>query len=340
MHFLFYFINFLVAIDKSSSLIYNKNMKKFLLTLLLLVVALTTFTSCTLFGQSSTSATEQQNKKAILVSFKTVDSDYDGAFNSIVGWKAAGMGYIVKTKSGKIIAIDGGNTADATPFYNELKKYSADNTIDYWIFTHPHGDHVNAFLTMATSNSFDLTIKNLVYDFPLDFSDSSCAQYNQQVQTVANAFGSNIITPQKGQTITLDGVELNFLYTPVEYSTYTSSNAISLIFTIKTENKKVMITGDAFEPSLVRVTSENGKALKCDIIQMPHHFLCDTGYDLFYLYVDAKTLLLPTCRSGFIAMTDPNSEYSSNVHFQTNKRVLENAKEYYLSYDGTIEIEL
>ena len=193
---------------------------------------------------------------------------------------------------------------------------------------------------MVNNGNFDLTIKNLVYDFPLDFSDSSCARYNQKVQTVANTVGSNIITPQKGQKITLDGVEIKFLYTPMYYSSYTSSNAISLIFTIKTENKKVMITGDAFEPTLISVAIEFTNALKCDILQMPHHFLCDTGYGPFYDYVGADTLLLPTCRSGFIAMTDQNSEYSTNDKYLLHKRVLENAKEYHLSYDGTIEIEL
>ena len=101
-----------------------------------------------------------------------------------------------------------------------------------------------------------------------------------------------------------------------------------------------MITGDAFEPSLKAVANEYKEALKCDIIQMPHHFLCDTGYEAFYNYVGADTLILPTCRAGFVAMTDPNSEYKGNSKYKLNKRVLEAAKKYYLAYDGTVEIEL
>ena len=38
---------------------------------------------------------------------------YDGPFDSKVGWSAAGMGYVVFTENGKIIAIDGGYGDDA-----------------------------------------------------------------------------------------------------------------------------------------------------------------------------------------------------------------------------------
>ena len=54
----------------------------------------------------------------------------------------------------------------------------------------------------------------------------------------------------------------------------------------------------------------------------------------------AKTLLLPVCRSGFKAMTDADSEYKDSDKFKLHNRILLNAENYYLSYDGTIEIEL
>ena len=287
-------------------------------------------------------AGKEQYDNAVLVSFKTADSDYNGPFNSSVGWKAAGMGYLVRTKSGKVIAIDGGNTADGTAFYNLLKEYSKDNggVIDYWILTHSHGDHINALVSMVNSGIMDLTVKNLVFDFPLDFNDTTCAPNNQKIQQIASTLGANIITPKKDDKINLDGVEIHFLYTPVNYSTYTSANAISLIFTIETENKKVMITGDAFEPSLKSVADEYKESLKCDILQMPHHFLCDTGYEPFYNYVGAKTLLLPTCRSGYTAMTDSNSEYRYYSKCMLNKKVHDEAETIYKAFDGTVEIAL
>ena len=40
--------------------------------------------------------------------------------------------------------------------------------VDYWILTHPHSDHVGAFLSIANDQSLvdNLTIKNVVYYFP------------------------------------------------------------------------------------------------------------------------------------------------------------------------------
>ena len=64
-----------------------------------------------------------ENGTSVLVGFCTGNSLYDGAFNSQVGWKAAGMGYIIRTADGKIIAIDGGYAEDAYGFYSLLREY-------------------------------------------------------------------------------------------------------------------------------------------------------------------------------------------------------------------------
>ena len=78
---------------------------------------------------------EPEEEGAKLVGYCTKASLYDGEFNSTVGWKAAGMGYIIKTKTGNLIVVDGGNTEDADDFYALLRKYSDGNeiVIDYWI---------------------------------------------------------------------------------------------------------------------------------------------------------------------------------------------------------------
>ena len=121
---------------------------------------------------SSKESSETEKKTypndAELIGYCTEDSLYNGEFNSSVGWKAAGMGYIVKTGDGKLIAIDGGNSCDAGAFYDLLaENYSKGETpvIDYWILTHPHGDHIGAFLSMANDQSVisNIVIKNVVY---------------------------------------------------------------------------------------------------------------------------------------------------------------------------------
>ena len=43
-----------------------------------------------------------------LIQYRTNASLYDGAFDSVVGWSAAGMGYILVTENKRLIVIDGG----------------------------------------------------------------------------------------------------------------------------------------------------------------------------------------------------------------------------------------
>ena len=276
---------------------------------------------------------------SILVSYCTDGSLYNGAFNSQVGWYAAGMGYIIKTADGKLIAVDGGNSSDASQFYMLLREYCDSNkvTVDYWILTHPHGDHVNC-LTSMTSTSYiadNIDIKNLVYYFPSDY-DASTSVYNSKMKNIANMYGANIITPRKGQVINAGAAKIEFLYVPTNYSSFTTANQLSLIFTVKT-NKKVMFTGDAFADGLTAAYNEYGSQLKCDILQMPHHFLCDTGYKPFYEAADASEVILPTCISGYEAMyNDP--DYKNSTKHKANDWAAQNADKVYKAFDGTVEI--
>ncbi len=281
-------------------------------------------------------------KKPVLVSYCTAGSLYDGEFNSSVGWFAAGMGYIVRTETGKIIVVDGGNSDDAIEFYMLLKEYclTENVVVDYWIFTHPHGDHVNCFISMCQNSEImdNLVVKNLVYYFPSDYKDSSCGAYKNTIEGYAREFGANVITPSKGLVIDVDGTKIDFLYVPTGYASFTSGNQLSLIFSIQA-NKKIMFTGDSFVDGLTTVTNEYGSALKSDILQMPHHFLCDTGYKPFYEAVNASEVVLPTCIAGYNAMYN-DASYKNSTKHKANDFAAQNADKVYKAFDGTVAIEI
>ena len=295
---------------------------------------------------------------AKLVGFCTEASKYDGVFDSS-GWTAAGMGYFIRTESGSLIVIDGGNTEDAVKFYKLLKKYSLTEhiTVDYWILTHPHSDHVNCLIEMSEYKYMmdGMTIKNLVYDFPTKLKEgtdaSTSANYKEKFDGIAQQIGANVIQPQKNQKIELSDATIEFLYVPstksgwgnkYEYESLTKINQLSLIFTVTT-SKKIMFTGDAFERSLESVYNayrwSNSSALDCDILQMPHHFLCDTGYKSFYDKVNAETLLLPACKSGYEAMKN-SDEYKDKAENKINLAAESKAEKVYKAFEGDFEIDI
>ena len=291
------------------------------------------------------------DRGAKLVGFCTEASNYNGPFNSDVGWKAAGMGYFIRTESGSLIVIDGGNTEDALAFYKLLKKYSLTEhiTVDYWILTHPHSDHVNCLIEMSEYKYMmeGMTIKNLVYDFPTKLKEgtdaSTSAYYKEKFDGIAQQIGANVIQPQKNQKIELSDATIEFLYVPSynrDYKNITNINQLSLIFTVTT-SKKIMFTGDAFERSLKSVYNSYrwNTALDCDILQMPHHFLCDTGYEGFYNKVNAETLLLPACKAGYEAMKS-SDEYKDNANNKINLAAESKAEKVYKAFEGNFEIDI
>ena len=206
--------------------------------------------------------------------------------------------------------------------------------------THPHGDHVNCLIEMCNNENISkgLSIKNLVYYFPEDFQDGALKSWNDAMDKIAQQMGAKKTVVRKGKMMMVDDVKIKFYYVPTDYASLSNINQLSLIFTIESE-KKVMFTGDAFEHSLKKLAEENTTGLKCDVLQMPHHFLCDTGYQEFYEYVNAETVLLPTCIAGYRAMYNDPSYMNSKKHL-ANKWAEDNADTVYKAFEGNFVFEI
>lgn len=280
---------------------------------------------------------------AKLIQYSTRASQYSGAFDSKVGWAAAGMGYLIVTDGGRFIMIDGGFDEDAEPLLSLMREHTGQNkpTVDLWIITHPHGDHYFALRRLAEDDMRNrLSIKTLAYRFPADFSDragNTCVEDARVMRSVANVFCSNTVTPEIDGHIFIDGLDLHFLYVPEDASGLNNFNQLSLIFRITGNERSVMITGDAFYKSLHDVTERYGVLLRSDILQMPHHGLCDTGHLEFYRLVGAKALFIPTSIAGHRAM---HSELYSTDSRRANLFAEENAEKVYNAFDGTVSIEI
>ena len=73
------------------------------------------------------------------------------------------MSYIIKTRKGKIIIIDGGwqgEHYDGKYLFSYLREITGDNTphVDAWFFTHAHADHFGAALSIAKLYADKITV--------------------------------------------------------------------------------------------------------------------------------------------------------------------------------------
>lgn len=286
-----------------------------------------------------------------LIQYRTKASLYDGAFDSVVGWSAAGMGYIIAGENGRLIVIDGGFGDDADAIVSLLRENSGAELphIDLWIITHPHYDHYGALREIASNDKLKdrITVEKILYRFPSDFLGKGGKPGvheipNAHLESVRTVFDAEYHCPERGDKITIDGIEIEFLYVPDDCSILNTgggnSNLCSLIFTVRTKNKKIMFTGDAYGRTM-QITAWRYKGqLACDILQMPHHGLCDAYNIDFYREVNAKTVLIPISIAGDRTMH--SDMYAHKEGRDHNLWVENNADTVYKAFEGTVEIEL
>ena len=288
---------------------------------------------------------------AKFIQYSTKESQYNGPFDSKVGWAAAGMGDLIVTGNGSLIAVDGGCNNDDVGFVELLEKYSDGKkpVVDLWIITHPHGDHYGAINTISKNPELAsrIEVKKFMYWFPMEFTNAEgvpgvLAYGNRDMEAVAAVFGAEYEQPYRDQKIKIDDVELHFLYVPDDCSILNTaggnSNHCSLIFTVQGPEKKAIVTGDAYSRSMQMTAWRYRHNLKFDIMQFPHHALADSAHKDFYRYIDAKTVFLPTSIAGYRAM---HSNMYANTEGGTMNLVAEAKADYvYKSFEGTFEVEI
>ena len=287
------------------------------------------------------------------IQYSTKESQYDGPFDSVVGWSAAGMGDLFVTDKGSLIVVDGGYDNDAESFVELLEKYSNGKkpVVELWIITHPHGDHYGAIRAIAKSPELSsrISVKKFMYWFPMEFRNGDgvsgvLAYGNRDMETVRTVFGAEYEQPYLDQKIKIDEMEIHFLFVPDDCSILDvatnnpNSNQCSLIFTVQGSSKKAMITGDAFDRGLYMALWRHYRTMKCDYLQLPHHGLCDTGVLNFYSKVNAKTVFIPISIAGYRTMH--SDMYADNPKRDANLWAESNADVVYKAYEGTFEVEM
>ena len=203
------------------------------------------------------------------------------------------MSYVIHTKNNKIIVIDGGGDSAAIPTQeiNELLRVlrSATGqqvpTIDAWILTHCHSDHVNAFSHMLTNMSNMINVGKVYYNFPSDNYLYNAGMKNEPTSTlnkfkaaIATLDKDQIVIVEQGASYTVDNVTFNVLLTPDETITDAIflSNAInesSIMFDMKLGGQRVLFLGDLgpYSSSRFRNAMKNSESEHADVVQMAHH---------------------------------------------------------------------
>lgn len=205
------------------------------------------------------------------------------------------MGYVIKTKEGKVIVIDGGTTQDASNLIQHIEQLGG--KVDFWFLTHPHKDHVGAFREVVehTEISIDHIYVSLNEQSWYEQYEPQRAEEVQKLRDVLQGekIQSKVEEVRVGQVIKIDSIPCEILGIKNPEITTNAINNSSMVIQMKVNRKKILFLGDTGKESGEKLLTTQKEKLKSDIVQVAHHGQQGADRSL-YEAIQAKIAMWPT----------------------------------------------
>jgi len=203
---------------------------------------------------------------------------------------AFGMSFIITTEHGELIVIDGGMTED-TP---HLLEYIGGKRISAWFLTHPHLDHITAFMDIMEFHPSEIDLDRVYYNFPplsyVQTYEPQEAFTQERFERLLPAFSDRAQVVKTGDLFRIDGVTVEILYhylpdkaTPPQCAL----NSTSLVFKVTTDTRSMLFLGDCDPTSGDILLERQCDKLKSDFVQMAHHGHSGVSCDV-YMAIDPQ----------------------------------------------------
>lgn len=202
------------------------------------------------------------------------------------------MSYVIQTKEGKMIVVDGGKRADAGYLYQKLVELSGQPPrIEAWFLTHPHPDHIEAILELFQEHKpmevGGVYSHFLDYDFYMEGHGTEGYELDSGVLKEFEDFrkehGDICKNLEKGQEIIIGSVSAHILHVPqVLIAQGDRFNNSSVVIRMEVEGKRVLFVGDLGLEGGEQVLSEVSPEELCtDYMQMAHHGQNGVGREFY-----------------------------------------------------------
>lgn len=186
------------------------------------------------------------------------------------------MGYMIRTKNGEVIFIDGGDWLDYDVVTSYIDKYT-DGLIDHWFVTHAHSDHVGALKDVINKEN-NYKIENIYYNLLTEewYKKNDARGYDSE-KGMLDALKSdkilNHVICEENQKIKIDNLEIDILRVAnPEITNGDNGNEASMVFKVTAldVNKSMVFLGDAMTKASPEILEVKDR-LKADAVQMAHH---------------------------------------------------------------------
>ena len=199
------------------------------------------------------------------------------------------MCYVVTTETGLVI-IEGGYSYEVPRLRQIIANY--DNCVEAWILTHPHPDHVTAFLDIMEDPQ-EITIHHI---YTVERADLALMKEKAPWDdfSMLDRFDAMEIPGleylHRGDQLDLMGMKMEVLSAyDSSYDSMTNDlmNDGSLMFRLNGNEESILFCADVGISLADNLVNEYGEALQSDYIQMGHHGFGGLNEE-FYRLVNPK----------------------------------------------------
>ena len=189
-------------------------------------------------------------------------------------WEGAQLTfYTITNEEGYLIVIDGGRREDAELFREVIE--SKGNNIDLWILTHPHFDHVGAFIEVWP-NPGEITIDRVI-TAEMPSLEQALASGSYDDGTYEKFFSldlSEVELVETGDEFTFANLNFHVLSVWGEHVKEVGMDFLnngSMMFMITGEENRMLFCADVEYPMSEWLINTYGEELSADFVQLGHH---------------------------------------------------------------------
>lgn len=205
------------------------------------------------------------------------------------------MGYVIKTKNGRVIVIDGGGRGQSAPLERAIKKFGG--KVDMWFLTHDHNDHYGSLIDILEGGS-DIRISGLWRNNCKECVIKNMSPEEKREVLIWTEFEKTVphIPMHEmtlGETFDVDGVKIEVLGVDNPDITVNNSNNQSVVLKLTEGDFSILFLGDLGVEGGEKLTKTSGDKLKSTAVQAAHHGQAGVSLDL-YDKIGAKYVFWPT----------------------------------------------
>ncbi len=209
--------------------------------------------------------------------------------------------FILTSKSGMVVVIDGGHRSHTPHFLEKLKEITGCETphIDAWILTHPHEDHIDLFCEIMENHERAVTVDKIYYHMigkkdGIDKTEGAKGWNTyDRFFSLLPKFQEKTVCPKLGDTFSVGEMQFEVLHVSGEELIVYDWNNNSLSFKLTFAGKTAIFPGDCGVEAGRLLVKRWGEKLRADICQMSHHGQCGCDRS-FYEAVAPKICLWNT----------------------------------------------